>query len=46
MMKHPFITKSIPDAQKYLIKPDVNAKFEPFVISKDNPKTWIPKEIK
>ena len=46
MMKHPFITKFTPDAAKYLIKPAENAPYEPFVISKDDPKTWVPKEIK
>ena len=46
MMKHPFITKFTPDAAKYLIKPAENAQYEPFIISKDDPKTWVPKEIK
>ena len=46
MMKHPFITKFTPDAQKLLIKPIEGKKFEPFIISKDDPKTWFPKEIK
>ena len=46
MMKHPFITKFTPNADKLLIKPLEGIKYEPFIISKDNPKTWIPKEIK
>ena len=46
MIKHPFITKFTPDAAKYLIKPVEGIKYEPFIISKDNPKTWVPKEIK
>ncbi len=45
MIKHPFITKFTPDAAKYLIKPVEGIKYEPFIISKDNPKTWVPKEI-
>ena len=45
MMKHPFITKFTPDAQKHLIKPVEGVKYEPFIVSKDNPKTWVPKEI-
>ena len=46
MIKHPFITKFTPDSTKYLIKPVEGIKYEPFIISKDNPKTWVPKEIK
>ena len=45
MMKHPFITKFTPDAQKHLIKPVEGVKYEPFIVSKDDPKTWVPKEI-
>ena len=45
MIKHPFITKFTPDSTKYLIKPVEGIKYEPFIISKDNPKTWVPKEI-
>ena len=39
MMKHPFITKFTPNADKLLIKPLEGIKYEPFIISKDNPKT-------
>ena len=46
MMVHPFIIKYTPDAEKYLIKPVEGLKFEPFVILKDDPKKWVPKEIK
>ena len=46
MMKHPFITKYTPDASKLLIKPVEDVKYEPFIISKDDPKIWVPKEIK
>ena len=46
MIKHPFITKFTPDAPKYLIKPVEGVQYEPFIVSKDNPKTWVPKEIK
>ena len=45
MLKHPFITKYVPDAQKYLIKPEENVQYKPFVVSKDNPKTWVPEKI-
>ena len=45
MIKHPFITKFTPDAPKRLIKPVEGIKYEPFIISKDDPKTWVPKEI-
>ena len=46
MMKHPFITKFTPDAPKRLIKPVEGVKYEPFIVSKYDPKTWVPKEIK
>ena len=46
MMIHPFITNFTLDAAKYLIKPVEGLKYEPFVLIKDDPKTWIPKEIK
>ena len=45
MMKHPFITKFIPDAQKYLIKPEEGVQYKPFIVSKDDPKTWKPERI-
>ena len=45
MLKHPFITKFVPDAQKYLIKPEENLQYKPFVVSKDDPKTWVPEKI-
>ena len=45
MLKHPFITKFVPDAQKYLIKPEENVQYKPFVVSKDDPKTWVPEKI-
>ena len=45
MMNHPFITKFTPDSVKHLIKPVEGAKYEPFIISKDDPKTWVPKQI-
>ena len=46
MMKHPFITKFTPDAPKRLIKPVEGVKYEQFIVSKYDPKTWVPKEIK
>ena len=45
MLKHPFITKYVPDAQKYLVKPEENVQYKPFIVSKDNPKTWVPEKI-
>ena len=45
MLKHPFITKFIPDATKYLIKPEEGVQYKPFIISKDDPKTWKPEKI-
>ena len=52
MLSHPFITKYFPNASQCLIKPNNNSKNKPFVVSKDDPKTWEPypkdsqKEIK
>ena len=46
MIKPPFITKFTPDAPKLLIKPVEGIQYEPFIVSKDDPKTWVPKEIK
>ena len=45
MLKHPFITKFTPDATKYLIKPEEGVQYKPFIISKDDPKTWKPEKI-
>ena len=42
MLQHPFFTKHFPNAVKSLIKPDENATYKPFIVSKDNPKTWDP----
>ena len=42
MLQHPFFTKYFPNAAKSLIKPDENANYKPFIVSKDNPKTWDP----
>jgi len=42
MLKHPFITKYCPDAVNCLIKPDPSIQYKPFIVSKDNPKTWSP----
>ena len=46
MIKHPFITKYFPDAEKYLIKPEEGVKYKPFIICKDDPKTWKPEKIR
>ena len=45
MMKHPFITKYVPNASQYLIKPEEDVKYKPFIVSKDNPLTWKPEKI-
>jgi DNA repair exonuclease SbcCD ATPase subunit len=42
MLQHPFFTKYFPNAVKSLIKPDENAIYKSFIVSKDNPKTWEP----
>ena len=42
MLQHPFFTKYFPNAVKSLIKPEENAVYKPFIVSKDNPKTWEP----
>ena len=45
MLKHPSITKFIPDATSYLIKPEEGVQYKPFIISKDDPKIWKPEKI-
>jgi DNA repair exonuclease SbcCD ATPase subunit len=45
MLNHPFFTKYFPNAAQSLIKPDNNKKYMPFIISKDDPKTWEPSPI-
>ena len=42
ILQHPFFTRYFPDAAQSLIKPDDNIKYKPFVVSKDDPKTWEP----
>ena len=42
MLRHPFITKYFPNAAQSLIKPDNTNKSKPFIVSKDDPKTWEP----
>ncbi len=42
ILQQPFFTKYFPNAVKSLIKPDENANYRPFIICKDNPKTWDP----
>ena len=42
ILQQPFFTKYFPNAAKSLIKPDENANYRPFIICKDNPKTWDP----
>ena len=45
MIRHPFITQYYPDAEKCLIKPEEGVKYKPFIICKDDPKTWKPEKI-
>ena len=45
MIKHPFITAFTQDVSNLLDKPLEEVKYEPFIISKDDPKTWVPKII-
>ena len=42
MLTQPFFTKHFPNAVKSLIKPDDTINYKPFIVSKDNPKTWDP----
>ena len=42
MLVQPFFTKYFPNAVKSLIKPDETINYKPFIVSKDNPKTWDP----
>ena len=47
IIKHNFITKYFPNAEDSLIKPEEEMKeYKPFIISKDDPETWKPEEIK
>ena len=39
MLAHPFIKKYFPNAAESLIKPDTR-KNKPYIVSKDDPKTW------
>ena len=42
MMQHHFITKYFPNSSEYLIKPNDNIKYRPFIVSKDDPNNWDP----
>ena len=42
MLNHPFFTKYFPNAVSCLIKPNQNLKYNTFVVSKDDPKTFNP----
>ena len=42
MLNHPFFTQFFPNPTTCLIKPDNNAQYKVFVISKDHPLTWNP----
>ena len=42
ILNHPFFTKYIPNAASNLIKPQENLKYNIFVVSRDNPKTFNP----
>lgn len=39
MLSHPFFTNHIKHPTQYLIKPDETVQYEPFIVSKDNPKS-------
>ena len=39
MLSHPFFTNHIKHPTQYLIKPDERVQYEPFIVSKDNPKS-------
>jgi serine/threonine protein kinase len=45
MIEHPFISKYFPDATKYLIKPEQNKQYKPYIACKDDPKVWKPEKI-
>ena len=45
MIEHPFISKYFPDATKYLIKPEQNKQYKPYIVCKDDPKVWKPEKI-
>ena len=40
MLNHPFFTKFFPNAASCLIKPNENLKYNTFVVSRDDPKTF------
>ena len=42
ILNHPFFTKYFPNAASNLIKPQENLKYNIFVVSRDNPKTFNP----
>jgi len=42
MLNHPFFTQFFPNPTTCLIKPDNNARYKVFVISKDHPLIWNP----
>ena len=42
MLNHPFITQYFPNATSCLIRPDNNAQYKVFVVSKDHPSNWSP----
>ena len=39
MLNHPFFTNHIKHPTQYLIKPNETVQYEPFIVSKDNPKS-------
>ena len=40
MIQHSFFTKYFKDPLQFLVKPEENIEPNPFIVSKDNPKTW------
>ena len=40
MIQHDFFTKYLKDPLQFLVKPEENVKYNTFLVSKDDPKTW------
>ena len=40
MIQHDFFTKHLKDPLQFLVKPEENVKYNTFLVSKDDPKTW------
>ncbi len=42
IINHPFFTKFFPNSTSCLIRPDLNARYRTYLISKDSPDNWNP----